>query len=105
MAELEIERKFLVKKIPEELDIVDAVDIQQGYIFSNKEIELRIRIKNDSFFHTIKSSLPGGLQRTANPALRPRDPKSCFFPMPTRPHSTSATARTNALKSASRSFP
>ena len=61
MPALEIERKFLIDQIPDELDIVDVIDIQQGYIYSNKEIELRIRKKNDRFFQTIKQG--SGLSR------------------------------------------
>ena len=48
---MEIERKFLVKKLPEKLG--DAHEISQGYISLDPEV--RIRHKDNKFFLTAKS--------------------------------------------------
>lgn len=51
---MEIERKFLVKSLPEQLDHFPAFKIEQGYL--NTEPVLRIRRKNDSYIFTYKSA-------------------------------------------------
>ncbi len=50
----EIERKFLVKKIPDNLEQYICYEIKQGYISTNPTI--RLRKKNEDFILTIKSS-------------------------------------------------
>ncbi len=60
---IEIERKFLVKSPQNDIVISDFLDkeasrkftIQQGYILASKEKTVRIRIKADKGFITIKS--------------------------------------------------
>ncbi|MDR2898992.1 MAG: CYTH domain-containing protein [Clostridiales bacterium] len=56
---MEIERKFLVNKIPENIDSYEPVDIVQGYIFFDPA--LRLRKQGDTYIITMKSS--GGLVR------------------------------------------
>lgn len=55
----EIERKFLVKYIPNNLEKYTHYEIKQGYISTNPTI--RIRQKDDSFILTIKGS--GAIKR------------------------------------------
>ena len=54
----EIERKFLVKNPPLYL-AEKKVNIKQGYIVSNKEKVIRVRIEENSFFLTIKGRQTG----------------------------------------------
>lgn len=59
----EIERKFLVVRLPDSLDSYTHTPIRQGYlIVTEGGTELRIRQKGERFFQTIKSG--GGLSRT-----------------------------------------
>src|SRR5437016_2156573 len=57
----EIERRFLVRKIPENLDLYKSYPITQGYekFFDESEegMELRLRQKGDKFFETKKKGL------------------------------------------------
>ncbi len=53
---MEIERKFLIKEIPFNLDAFEKNEISQGYISADPAV--RIRQKNDIYILTIKS---GGL--------------------------------------------
>ena len=53
---MEIERKFLLKELPKDLDKYSSTEISQGYI--STEPVVRIRQRNDNFYITIKS---GGL--------------------------------------------
>ena len=52
---IEIERKFLVKRIPKN-KIKYSHYIKQGYIFSDKQKVIRVRQKMDDFFITIKGN-------------------------------------------------
>jgi len=60
----EIERKFLIETLPDDLDTYPCFEIQQGYIlYSIKDAaEFRLRAKNDMYFQTIKYGK--GLERT-----------------------------------------
>ena len=49
---MEIERKFLIKTLPENLDIYPRKEIAQGYI--NREPVIRIRRSNDNYILTCK---------------------------------------------------
>ncbi len=49
---MEIERKFLVKKLPENLDSYKQQHISQGYINTNPVV--RIRRSNDDYYLTYK---------------------------------------------------
>ena len=55
---IEIERKFLVKRIPH-VEIKYSHKIRQGYIAKNKERVIRIRQKNNEYFITIKGNKIG----------------------------------------------
>ena len=53
--QVEIERKFLVKAMPD-LSRAQKTVIQQGYItHSNDSVEVRLRQKDDHYFITVKS--------------------------------------------------
>lgn len=55
-SQTEIERKFLIKKAPDDLDKFKSYEILQGYIIITKAgTELRLRQKGDKYFQTIKS--------------------------------------------------
>jgi len=51
----EIERKFLVKKLPVITENIDNHVIQQGYIFISEKMEIRIRKIGSIYFQTIKT--------------------------------------------------
>ena len=55
---IEIERKFLVKKIPHD-DIIYSHKIRQGYIAKNKDRVIRIRQKENEYYITIKGNKIG----------------------------------------------
>lgn len=50
---MEIERKFLVKQLPENLNQYKALIIEQGYLCTNPVV--RIRQQNEEYFLTYKS--------------------------------------------------
>jgi len=54
MENIEIERKFLVKEMPDNLDNYDMVDMTQGYLNTNPVV--RIRKENDDYVLTYKGS-------------------------------------------------
>ena len=55
---IEIERKFIVKKIPND-EIKYSHYIRQGYIVSDMHKVIRVRQKQDDFFITIKGNKTG----------------------------------------------
>jgi len=57
----EIERKFLIKNYPSELTNSPSHTILQGYVYIEDEFELRLRMKGDKYYQTIKKG--GGLKR------------------------------------------
>ena len=54
MENIEIERKFLVKKIPDNLDTYERIDMIQGYL--NTAPVVRVRKENDDYVLTYKGS-------------------------------------------------
>lgn len=54
MENIEIERKFLVKKIPDNLDTYERIDMTQGYL--NTSPVVRVRKENDDYVLTYKGS-------------------------------------------------
>ena len=58
---LEIERKFLIEKPPENLASYPSYEIIQGYLIISDNFELRIRKKDNEHFQTIKTG--EGLKR------------------------------------------
>ena len=54
MENIEIERKFLVKEMPDNLDNYERVDMTQGYLYTNPVV--RIRKENDDYVLTYKGS-------------------------------------------------
>ena len=54
MENMEIERKFLVKKIPDNLDTYERIDMIQGYL--NTAPVVRVRKENDNYVLTYKGS-------------------------------------------------
>lgn len=60
---IEIERKFLVARLPSVYDRLTGATIRQGYVITAEGgVELRIRQKQARFFQTIKAG--EGLSRT-----------------------------------------
>ena len=53
MENYEIERKFLIKDLPENLDDYDYLLIEQGYLSTNPVV--RVRKSNDDYYLTYKS--------------------------------------------------
>lgn len=53
--QLEIERKFLPERVPDDLLAVPAVPIQQGYLAVDGGVEVRLRRYGDARVLTIKS--------------------------------------------------
>lgn len=58
MAE-EIERKFLVASDAWRRDVTRSAHFQQGYLASNAECAVRVRLSGDRALLTIKSAAPG----------------------------------------------
>lgn len=57
MAEgVEIERKFLVERLPEHLDDHPFREIEQGYLAITDEVEVRLRHYGEQAFLTVKST-------------------------------------------------
>ncbi|MCB1056546.1 MAG: CYTH domain-containing protein [Acidobacteria bacterium] len=62
----EIERKFLVRELPEGLESYPSKEIVQGYLaVVEEQVEVRVRRKAELFLLTVKRPLPGdrGLAR------------------------------------------
>ena len=51
----EIERKFLIKEAPGNLEDYTSYEIDQGYLIITDDSELRIRRKGSDYFQTIKT--------------------------------------------------
>lgn len=49
---MEIERKFLIKKLPENLDEYNRIEMEQGYLNTNPVV--RVRRENDDYVLTYK---------------------------------------------------
>jgi len=65
----EIERKFLVKSLPENLEQYPHKEIKQGYVLIGEDgSEVRLRAKGDKYFQTIKSG-KGKVRNEAEIAL------------------------------------
>lgn len=62
MTHQEIERKFLIAGLPEDIDRYPHHVIRQGYITTDSENEVRIRSKGEKYYLTIKQGR--GLSRT-----------------------------------------
>jgi adenylate cyclase len=58
---IEIERKYLVDRLPDDLDAHPAREIDQGYLAITDDVEVRVRRYGEQTFLTIKSG--GGLAR------------------------------------------
>ena len=55
---IEIERKFLVKRIPL-TEIRKSENVKQGYIINDKQKVVRVRMKGYNYFLTIKGNITG----------------------------------------------
>jgi CYTH domain-containing protein len=53
---IEIERKFLVEQIPDDLGAHPSREIDQGYLAITDDVEVRVRRYGDHSFLTVKSS-------------------------------------------------
>ncbi len=56
---IEIERKFLVERRPDDLDAHPSREIEQGYLAITDDVEVRLRRYGDQTFLTVKSSGDG----------------------------------------------
>lgn len=65
MENVEIERKWLVRKIPEDLESYECLEIEQAYLSSSPTV--RVRRENDDYYLTYKSS---GKESTDTSMLR-----------------------------------
>jgi len=61
---LEIEKKYLVKQLPENLSNYPFQEIKQGYIESTGQTSRRVRKKDEHYFYTEKSGT--GITRVEN---------------------------------------
>ena len=52
---LEIERKFLVDRLPDDLDDHPSAEIEQGYLAITDDVEVRVRRYGEQAFLTVKS--------------------------------------------------
>jgi adenylate cyclase len=52
---VEIERKFLVERLPDGLDDNPSAEIEQGYLAITDEVEVRVRRYGEQAFLTVKS--------------------------------------------------
>jgi adenylate cyclase len=52
---MEIERKYLADRLPDDLDKYPAREIDQGYLAITDDVEVRVRRYGDQTFLTIKS--------------------------------------------------
>jgi len=69
---IEIERKFLVKELPADLENYPHSEIMQGYlIITDNDIEVRIRKKGDKYFETVKAG--SGLVRKESEKEIPKE--------------------------------
>lgn len=59
MSNLEIERKWLVDKIPYKLEELECLEIEQAYLSSSPTV--RVRKENDSFYLTYKGAKGTGV--------------------------------------------
>jgi adenylate cyclase len=63
----EIERKFKVKNLPENLDSFPKKSIRQGYVsISDDGTEVRVRQKNEKYYKTVKSGTGISREETEN---------------------------------------
>jgi adenylate cyclase len=53
---IEIERKFLVERLPDDLDAHPSREIEQGYLAITDDVEVRVRRYGEQSFLTVKSS-------------------------------------------------
>jgi adenylate cyclase len=53
---VEIERKFLVERLPDGLDAYPSREIEQGYLAITDDVEVRVRRYGEQSFLTVKSS-------------------------------------------------
>jgi CYTH domain-containing protein len=79
---MEIERKFLVEKLPPALNALDGISIRQGYVsIADNDFELRFRQKDDCFYQTIKQG--SGLVRQESEIELRHDQFESLWPLTT----------------------
>ena len=61
MNTIEIERKFLLNTLPDNLEQQPHKIIRQGYITTDSQVEVRVRAKGEDYFLTVKQG--SGLSR------------------------------------------
>lgn len=76
---IEIERKFLVRELPENLENYDAVRIEQGYLAATEEGEVRLRRQGG--IHTVTLKSGRGLARGEDEATLDEEQFSVLWPL------------------------
>jgi len=78
--QLEIERKFVLPKLPEDLiTSVQGDEIKQGYLLREKGQELRIRKRNQEYWMTLKQGR--GLSRIEHECSIPPEQFEMLWPL------------------------
>lgn len=74
---VEIERKFLVPRLPDDLDLRDEVELRQGYLAEEDETSVRLRIEPSGATLTVKAGR--GRRRTeVEVALSPSEAEALW---------------------------
>jgi len=76
---LEIEKKFLIKELPKNLENYISYEISQGYLIIMKDKELRIRRKGEKYYQTIKTG--EGLSRNEKEIEITSDQFNALWPL------------------------
>ena len=74
----EIERQFLIRDLPGDLEVHECVRIRQGYLSATEDREIRIRATNDQYTLTIKDGQ--GLARGETEIPLTRDQFNSLWP-------------------------
>lgn len=76
---VEIERQFLIKELPSDLETVSSVFIRQGYLVVTKEKEIRIRSQDGVYSLTVKQGQ--GLSRAETSIVLTEDQFLTLWPL------------------------
>ncbi len=74
----EIERKFSVEKIPDEVGLETGVELRQGYVALDGVVEVRVRVTAEEAVLTVKAG--AGLLRTEVEAAISRQEADALWP-------------------------
>lgn len=77
-SDFEIERKFIVTRLPEDLNTEHGELIEQGYICTQEDREVRLRSKSSHYTLTVKEGI--GLQRRESEIALDRNQYNMLWP-------------------------